>query len=171
MFTSPFPAITLHIAGGAFWSTLSLRPSYEMCSTDKLDLEIPFFCLWFVRDRNTTPQNNKMKCTWPVSVLVCYWLSVGYFLLVLVVIGFQWTLPVLSISQVWILYKRACGAEKKPSMQHAERTLPWINRGSEMCEKGHPHLRGEQRSVPFIFSVLWRSWMNAHRSGLKVNLV
>lgn len=35
------------------------------------------------------------------------------------------------------------GEKKKPSLQHAERTLPWINRGSEMCEKGHAHLKGE----------------------------
>lgn len=53
------------------------------------------------------------------------------------------------------LYKRrACGAEqKKNGLQHAERSLPWINRGTEMCEKGHGHLEGEQRSVYIIFSM------------------
>lgn len=43
--------------------------------------------------------------------------------------------------------------KQKNSLQHAERSLPWINRGTEMCEKGHGHLQGEQRSVYIIFSM------------------
>lgn len=170
MFTSPFPAITLHIAGGAFWSTLSLRPSYEMCSTDKLDLEIPFFLSVICQRLKyyTTKQQNEM-----------YMASICFSMLMIVLVIFCWSWWSLAFSGL-CLYWASLRCEfcinalvelKKNSMQHAERTLPWINRGSEMCEKGHPHLRGEQRSVPFIFSVLWRSWMNAHRSGLKVNLV